>query len=52
LLGPPDETSNGIWGSWTYEVDREDEVFLPTCVHLELQTHRGRLQHVEIIRDS
>ena len=49
LLGAPDDISDGVW---SYGVDREDEVFLPTCVDLELQTHAGRLQHAEIYRDS
>src|SRR5205814_7117470 len=49
LLGPPDDSSNGVW---SYGVDREDEVFLPTCVYLELQTQGGRLQHAEVYQDS
>jgi hypothetical protein len=52
LLGTPDGTSDGTRGSWTYEVDREEEVFLPTCVYLVLHTHGGRLQHAEVYRDS
>jgi hypothetical protein len=49
LLGSPDDSSNGVW---SYGVDREDEVFLPTCVYLELQTREGRLKHAEVGRDS
>jgi len=49
LLGSPGDSLNGVW---SYGVDREDEVFLPTCVYLELQTHGGRLQHAEVVRDS
>ncbi len=49
LLGSPDDSSNGVW---SYGVDREDEVFLPTCVYLELQTRGGRLKHAEVGRDS
>jgi hypothetical protein len=49
LLGAPDDNSDGVW---SYGVDREDEVFLPTCVYLELQTRAGRLQHAGIYRDS
>jgi len=49
LLGPPEEMSDG---DWVYNVNREDEVFLDTCVTLELQTQRGRLEHVSVGRDS
>ena len=49
LLGPPEEMSDG---DWVYNVNREDEVFLDTCVTLERQTQRGRLKHVSVGRDS
>jgi len=49
LLGPPEEMSDG---DWVYNLNREDEVFLDTCVTLELQTQRGRLEHVSVGRDS
>jgi hypothetical protein len=49
LLGSPNDSSNGVW---SYGVDREDEVFLETCVYLELQTRGGRLKHAEVVRDS
>jgi hypothetical protein len=49
LLGSPDEIGDGYW---LYNVSSEDEVFLDTCVTLELQTRGGRLEHALVGRDS
>jgi hypothetical protein len=51
LIGPPDEVSD-YGTAWLYNVDREDEFFLDTCVGLELWTHGHRLQRAFVFRDD
>jgi hypothetical protein len=51
LLGPPDEVADQ-GTTWVYDVDREWDPLLDTCVTLELWTRANRLRHAEVMRDS
>ena len=49
LLGPPDEATRS---DWFYMVSAEDGSFLSTCVGLNLDISRGRLQRAIVTRDD
>ena len=49
LLGPPDEATRRYW---FYMVSAEDGSFLPTCVGLNLDINRGRLQRAIVTHDD
>jgi hypothetical protein len=51
LLGPPDGVADS-GTTWAYDVDREDDFLMDTCVTLELWWRDNRLQRAEVMRDS